>query len=219
MKLCIWQWNYHTIFKAKYFYCFQMFHSVSSRNLFALIPSSHLCSLAWLISRPHKQGMGRKRQNCCEKWGILKQNHCMEWSRLYLIFLQVIDSIYLALCSIFIHVWTKPWCECQEHKLQYICGFSQCIKHAPGSRTTRFLEYVVCYPCLSVHNIWSNSISFRFKYKKSLVKQSILFQDVFPKLRDLKLSLINLERLWQGPCSRYAFFLSKFNKLNCRCLW
>jgi hypothetical protein len=30
------------------------------------------------------------------------------------------------------------------------------------------------------------------------MKRSILFQDVFPKLRDLKLSLINLEKLWQG---------------------
>jgi hypothetical protein len=30
------------------------------------------------------------------------------------------------------------------------------------------------------------------------MKQSILFQDVFPKLKDLKLSLINLEKLWQG---------------------
>jgi len=51
--------------------------------LFALIPSNHLCSLAWLIRRPYKQGMGRKRQNCCEKWGIWKQNHCVEWSRFY----------------------------------------------------------------------------------------------------------------------------------------
>jgi hypothetical protein len=31
------------------------------------------------------------------------------------------------------------------------------------------------------------------------MKQSILFQDVLPELRDLKLSLINLEKLWQGP--------------------
>jgi len=30
------------------------------------------------------------------------------------------------------------------------------------------------------------------------MRQSILFQDVFPKLKDLKLSLINLEKLWQG---------------------
>jgi hypothetical protein len=49
---------------------------------------------------------------------------------------------------------------------------------------------------ISPVNLSFHSVS---KKKKSLMKQSILFQDVLPELRDLKLSLINLEKLWQGP--------------------
>ena len=182
MTTFYWQWNYHTIFKAKYFYCFQMFHSVSSRNLLALIPSSHLCSLAWLISRPYKQGMGRKRQNCCEKWGILKQNHCMEWSRLYFISKSLIRYIwlfapFLSMSELNLDVNVK------NTNYNTSAASANASSTHPGQGPPVFWSMLfVILACLCIISD-QIIISFRFKYKKSLMKQSILFQDVFPKLR------------------------------------
>jgi hypothetical protein len=160
-QLCIWQWNYHTIFNPKYFYCFQIFHSVSSRNLFALIPSSHLCSLAWLIRRPYKQGMGRKRQNCCEKWGIWKQNHCVEWSRFYFFAKSLIRYIWLFAPFLSMSELTLD-VKVQNTNYNTSVASANASSTHPGQGAPRFLEYVVCYPCLPVHNIWSALLIYHF---------------------------------------------------------